>query len=284
MTNLDYVQRTIDIFEDSLSSSQPLVTVEDIALRIGYSSHHLGRLFSALCDMSLGHYMQKRRLSEALRRIADGGLSAARISQDLGWADYSSFARALRKEFGISPGRLKEGIPERLDLTNRARPHPACCLGPDEEPCLIRPAPFHISGMVFYMGPDEKSFHRPWRIFSAAMDRIVSRLGQASYQVSSWIEGASALDQGLCIHCGVETQAEAAQEPFFFSKTIDPGSILRFVHRGPIEAIGETYRRIWQVYLPGSSFKLKGSWEYQRYPDASCVEICLPVEEACRER
>ena len=60
MTNFDYVQATIDLFEASLGAGTPITTAGGLASRIGYSVHHLGRLFQSLCGESLGRYMLSR--------------------------------------------------------------------------------------------------------------------------------------------------------------------------------------------------------------------------------
>ena len=162
MTNFEYVQKTIDLFEDSLASSTPYIAVGELARRIGYSPHHLGRLFQSLCKETLGQYMRKRRLSEAVRFIIDGGMSASYAAGCLGWEDYSSFSRAFKKEFGISPGRLKNQKAEELRLTIRARPRlPGGGDLETLEPALVQTEDIHVTGMVFYMGPNEKTFHRP---------------------------------------------------------------------------------------------------------------------------
>jgi AraC family transcriptional regulator len=281
MTNFDYVQKTIDLFEDSLGSDSPLTTVENLAGRIGYSTHHLGRLFQSLCGESLGRYMQKRRLAEAAERILSGGSSAALAAAGLGWEDYSSFSRAFKKEFGTSPGNLKTGRPDNLPLTVRARPRlSGATNGGLPEPVLIQAPEIHVSGLVFFMGPNEKTFHHPWSIWCRLAGKINGRRGQGTYQFSSWTDDPEASDQGIWIHCAVETDSNAPQEPVFFSRIIPAARLLKFSHTGPVEQLYETYRRIWEDYLPRSTFRLCGNREYQYYPepnDRGIIEICLPV-------
>lgn len=282
MTNFEYVQKSIDLFEDSLGSDSPLLTLESLAGRIGYSARHLGRLFQSLCGESLGRYMLRRRLSEAAVLIRGGSDSAAGVSRRLGWEDYSAFSRAFRKEFGMSPGCVKTGEADTLSLASRARPMiPDGLYRETLDPLLVRMPELHVTGMVFYMGPNEKTFHRPWQVFVRHERAVRGRIGSCSYQFSSWTE-ESGRDEGLWIHCAVETGKAAHQEPVFFSRTVPETLILRFVHTGPVEYLYETYRRIWQLYLPRSTFRLKGSWEFQRYPDPadpSRIEICLPVDD-----
>ena len=155
MTNFGYVQKTIDLLEESLGSPSPYSAVGDLARRIGYSAHHLGRLFQSLCGMPLGQYMLKRRLAEAVRLMSDEGASASAAADRLGWQDYSSFSRAFRRQFGAGPGRLRTLGPERLALVPRARPRLLDCRGREElEPVLLQTGAMHVTGLVFFMGPE----------------------------------------------------------------------------------------------------------------------------------
>lgn len=280
MTNFQYVQQTIDLFEASLDSDTPYTTVVDLAERIGYSSHHLGRLFHSLCGQSLGQYMLKRRLSEAVRMIVDGE-NATTAARRLGWEDYSAFSRSFRKLFLISPGKLRNTTSDRISLTSRARPRLSHHQNEvDPQPVLLQVPGFHVTGLVFFMDVNEKSYHRPWRIFARHASRIRGRTGEDTYQFSAWSDLCEGPDEGMWIHCSVATEQGVPQDPIFFSRTIPASPTLRFIHDGPIEHLYDTYRRIWQEYLPRTTFKPGTNGEYQRYPDNRdpCrVEICLPV-------
>lgn len=282
MTNFDYVQKTIDLFEDSLGSGTPITTVRELSKKIGYSPHHLGRLFQSLCGEPLGQYLLRRRLSEAVHRIRDAGAKASQAACQMGWEDYSSFGRAVRREFKMSPGQLAGTPSSALDLAIRARPKikdsgGAVPLLPD----LLFVNPLHVTGLVFNVGPNEKNFHRPWRIFSVHRDQLRGQISPVTYQFSWWAE-ASEPDEGMWIHCAAETDPLVQQEPIFFSRSIPGSQILRFIHRGPVELLFDTYRRIWEDYLPQSTFRLSGSWEFQRYlapGESSPIEICLPITD-----
>lgn len=281
MTNFDYLEKTIDIFEDSLPTEAPITTIRELSARIGYSPRHLARLFQSLCGEPLGRYILNRRLTEAARLIREQGLCANEACAVMGWEDYSSFSRAVKKAFGVSPGQLTCLSARQLKTTRRARPTiPVKLQTPINEPELILTEPFHITGMVFFMEPKEKSFHKPWRIFSENRSRIAGVIGSDSWQFSSWNDDASPETEGIWIHCAVRTDPEVPQEPCFFSRRIPALKVLRFLHTGPVETIHDTYRRIWNEYLPRSIFRLAGNQEFQHYPaegEPGRIYICLPV-------
>lgn len=278
MTNFDYIQKTVDIFEDSLGTDSPYTTAGALAAKIGYSQHHLGRLFYSLCGDNLGRYILKRRLAEAARAIREGDLKPGEAAGRFGWEDYSAFSRAVRKEFKVSPAALKTLNAQDVPLATRARPR-ASITGetplPDPEVCITEG--FHATGPVFFMGTNEKGFHKPWRIFTANRGFIRGVIDERTWQFSSWDEHASPEDDGIWIHCAVKTDPAEIQDMRFFSREIPAMSVLSFRHEGPIELIHDTYRKIFRDYLPASAFRLAGNMEFQRYSPDGTVEICLPV-------
>lgn len=278
MTNFDYVQKTIDIFEESLASGAPFTSAGALASRIGYSTHHLGHLFHTLCGESLGRYVLRRRLAEASVAIREGELSATEAAERFGWEDYSAFGRAIRKEFGVSPSGLNSLTGTQFSPAIRTRPRlPEPQRETLADPTMILTEPVHATGMVFFMGPNERSFHKPWRIFMHNRALIRGVQGDETWQYSSWVNNASGEDDGLWIHCAVQTDPKEKQDMRFFSRLIPAMHVLRFIHTGPIETIHDTYARIFYEYLPTSAFHLAGNMEAQHYTLDGAVEICLPV-------
>lgn len=82
------------------------LTVEALASRLFLSRSHFIRLFTEAVGSSVHSYVLQRRLLNASRLIREG-TGAAEAAEQSGFDDYSSFYRAFRKEFGISPGELK---------------------------------------------------------------------------------------------------------------------------------------------------------------------------------
>lgn len=279
MTNYDYVQKTIDIFEDSLNSEKIITTASELAGKIGYSVHLLSFLFQLLCGESLGRYILKRRLTEAICAIRNGSLPSEVFSR-YGWQDYSAFSRSLRKEHGLSPSKIKTSSAPKLSLTFRAHP----LLSKKEidkplEPILIRTRPIHATGLVFFMDNNVKGFHKSWRIFTVNKNKIRGVKNNFTYQFSFWDENASPENDGLWIFCATETDSTVDQDMLFFSKMYPSLLILSFKHTGPVETIHHTYRRIYDEFILNSKYKLTGNYEYQKYGEDGSIEICIPVTD-----
>jgi AraC family transcriptional regulator len=279
-TNYEYVQKAIDLFEDSLSGGAPITTATLLAGKIGYSAHYLGSLFQSLCGESLGRYLLRRRLSQAISSIREGKARPSEAYMLFGWEDYSAFSRAVKKEFGLRPAAVYSLNTQDILLTTRAHPLLLEKNRPGTpEPQLIRANEVHVTGLAFFMGMNEKGYHKPWRIFLKNRDKICSIIGNDTYQFSSWNDNAPAEDAGFWIHCAVPTDPNTKQDMLFFSRHIPAMDILSFVHEGSVETIHDTYRRIFDEYLPSSTYRLAGDFEYQHYGEDGSIRICLPIDK-----
>ena len=82
------------------------LTVDALAARVYLSRYHFMRLFKAQTGSTVHAYVRQKRLLYAARLIREG-INANKAAADSGFADYSSFHRAFRECFGVSPGKLK---------------------------------------------------------------------------------------------------------------------------------------------------------------------------------
>lgn len=82
------------------------LTVEALAERVYLSKYHFMRLFKAQTGSTVHAYVRQRRLLYAAQLIRTG-VSVNKAAADSGFEEYSTFFRAFRECFGISPGQLK---------------------------------------------------------------------------------------------------------------------------------------------------------------------------------
>lgn len=82
------------------------ITVSDLARRFYVSESTISHLFKQKMGVSLYRYITQRRLIAAKLLIADK-LPLEEIAHRLGFSDYSTFYRAFKQEFGISPRQYR---------------------------------------------------------------------------------------------------------------------------------------------------------------------------------
>lgn len=101
-------------YEDAISESarfieghlDEVLTVEDVAAAVGYSSFYFSRIFKEHFGMTVMEYVRKRRLSRAYNEIVRGTM-VTDAALNNGYASHSGFTKAFRQAFGFSPALLK---------------------------------------------------------------------------------------------------------------------------------------------------------------------------------
>ncbi len=82
------------------------ITLESIASHFGYSKFYFSRMIKKHMNVTVMEYVQKRRLTLSVEQILQGR-RILDIAYDFGWQSNSSFAKAFKKEFGVSPSYVK---------------------------------------------------------------------------------------------------------------------------------------------------------------------------------
>ena len=93
------VQNALGYIADHLSEN---MTVESIASELYVSKYYLSHAFTKEVGVSVYRYIMMRRLLMA-RQLLLAGESAGQVCRNCGFSDYTSFYRAFKSEYGISP-------------------------------------------------------------------------------------------------------------------------------------------------------------------------------------
>ena len=94
---LDYIEEHID--ED--------LSLERLAEQFFVSKYHISHLFKDKTGLSIHQYITKKRLALCKEAI-QGQMNISEAFQMVGFGDYSSFYRAFKKEYGISPKDFRD--------------------------------------------------------------------------------------------------------------------------------------------------------------------------------
>ena len=95
----ELVQQVLSYIGENLSQS---LSLETLAERFFVSKYYLSHTFSREVGVSLYRYITLRRLLFA-RQLLSQGVPAGQVSRNCGFSDYTSFYRAFKSEYGISP-------------------------------------------------------------------------------------------------------------------------------------------------------------------------------------
>lgn len=92
------------------------LSLDTLANRFFISKYHLSREFTRVTGSSVHRYVTQRRLITAKQMMSEG-MSTTTVCQHCGFGDYSSFYRAFKTAYQISPRefvlQVKKHIPDR---------------------------------------------------------------------------------------------------------------------------------------------------------------------------
>ena len=83
------------------------ITIDDLAHRFYVSNSTISHLFKQKMGVSIYRYITQRRLIAA-KSLIEQKIPMEDISHQVGFVDYSTFYRAFKQEFGISPRRFSQ--------------------------------------------------------------------------------------------------------------------------------------------------------------------------------
>ena len=109
----DYINRINRVFEyvdKNLESDLSLNAVSEIAF---FSPFHFHRIFKFITGETLNDYITRRRIEKSVLDLLHKNISATEIAHKIGFSDNSSFSRAFKKYYGVSPTEFKKQNPNR---------------------------------------------------------------------------------------------------------------------------------------------------------------------------
>lgn len=101
------IYQAINFIENNLQKD---ISIKDIAFHSCYSIGHFQRLFRQQVGLTVKEYIRKRRLIKAALELCISDKRVIDIAYDYQFKYEQSFIRAFKKEFLITPAKLKRKI------------------------------------------------------------------------------------------------------------------------------------------------------------------------------
>ncbi|MFD1738664.1 helix-turn-helix transcriptional regulator [Bacillus salitolerans] len=104
MEHHEVIENALIYIENNI---QHPLSLESVANSFNMSKYYFHRLFSAMMGCSLNHYIRSRRLNASLTLISNDNISLTEIAYQLNFGSPSSFTRAFKQQYGISPSSIR---------------------------------------------------------------------------------------------------------------------------------------------------------------------------------
>ena len=99
------INDVLDYIENNIERE---ITLDELAKVATLSEYEFRRIFSFVVGIPIGEYIRRRKLSLALGELRAGDKSITEIGGKFGYDSPSSFSRAFKEYYGVSPAAARE--------------------------------------------------------------------------------------------------------------------------------------------------------------------------------
>jgi len=103
MGNKSIIIKTVDYIESRLDDESDELRLDEIANKISYSKFHLNRLFSEVVGCTIYKYIQKRRLTEAAKKLVCTDKPIIDIAYEANYESQQAFTLAFKQLYAHTP-------------------------------------------------------------------------------------------------------------------------------------------------------------------------------------
>lgn len=91
---------------------EPL-SLDELARRVGCSSHYLSRTFSSEAGCTLSHYLRQLRMERAAELLRSGRFNVTETALEVGYSSLSHFIQAFQEAYGCLPGSYAQAADKK---------------------------------------------------------------------------------------------------------------------------------------------------------------------------
>lgn len=288
---LEQIQLGVDFIEARLDEDFALA---DVARAGALSQWHFQRIFRSLTGETLKGYIRARRLARSLDRLLEGGLRVLDIGLLAGFESQEAYARAFKKQFGLTPteyrsiGR-KSLFLHKLELDQDVLRH--LDRNVSREPDLHEQRPMRLIGMrTEFYGPDSAKDNMSQRL-PELWEGFLPRVADVEPQVPGALYGVVSQTRPntdlLAYHAAVEVPPDAAVPPGMVEVGVPGGLYARFEHRGEAQTVDRTVAYAYSTWLIRSGMRHTSGpdlevYDHRWHPTGadSVLTYALPVTAA----
>uniref|UniRef100_UPI002FCB6B19 AraC family transcriptional regulator n=1 Tax=Phenylobacterium sp. TaxID=1871053 RepID=UPI002FCB6B19 len=223
------------------------LSLAGIAEACGVSRHHLAHTFREVAGRPVMDYVRSRRLSEAAVALAGGAGDILGLALESGYASHEAFSRAFRAQFGATPEAVRRrGSTKGLVLSGPV-------IAPSRTAPGLPPPRFASAGEILAAGLSQRCAFEDGPTITGIWRQFGPRFGEVENRVQPIPIGvvADPDDEGRFAYTAAAEVRDFFEVPGDLSRLrIPPRDYAVFAHDDHVSTIRQTYRAIWNDWLP----------------------------------
>lgn len=265
------------------------VTAGDVAKEVSYSYYHFHRYFSAVMGETIGSYIRSRRLTQAAWDLVHSDRKILDIALSLYFETAESFSRAFKDRYSMTPTKYrKNGIDVLIGNRQSAQKcDDSIITYASLSPEIVTMNEVYIMGIRFKTTVSGNESAVMWQQLSNEVpSTLLSNKRYGVFEVGNTCSSDMFnTDSEAMAFVGVEIPNDYPVLKNMHVKKISGGKYAKFIHKGTVDTLIQTYHYIWGIWFPKSSFTLAERDDFECYTErfrgvndeASEIDIYFPI-------
>lgn len=258
--------------------------LQTLAEMANFSPFHFHRIIRSYLREPLWSYVIRQRLDTAARLLRYGEEPISELIYKVGYDSPSSFSRAFKKKFGISPQEYREANQTEVNEAVRLYSNSHEVL-PQLKSKFTHIEPFNVVYIESNQGYKTEVIGHAWDKLFLFM-KAKKLFGWNTLCIGISLDDPQITDPDRCRYQACfSVKKEVKPEGEVGCKTIDGGRYAIFRHKGTYENFGQTYDYIYGPWLSESGCQLRDTPGFEKYlnnpdktkPENLKTDIYVPV-------
>ncbi|MGN8227012.1 AraC family transcriptional regulator [Paenibacillus polymyxa] len=289
---MDYFKRiqcAIEFIELNLRED---LKIADIASQACFSAFHFQRVFQAISGFTVQQYIRRRRLSEAAEQLKQSNQKVLDVAIEYQYNSQEAFTRAFEKNFGITPGKYRNGD---IELSGQSKinflDYQKNTMGDLDvnKPVILQLETVKIVGYEYKTNLNNEQHYKEIpgfyghfganEYFMCIPNKIAPGM---SYGVACQFEDNGAFS--FVVGEEVEKESKELADGFIYIE-IPAGKYAEFDASGSDGRVQNIRDFIYGTWLPNSNFERREGPDFEitdvmnsSYPDHLSMKVYIPIE------
>jgi AraC family transcriptional regulator len=268
---------------------QPIVA-SDVAEAVSYSYYHFHRYFHVIMGETIGSYIRSRRLTQAAWDLVHSDKKVLDVGLSLYFETAESFTRAFKNRYSMTPSEYrKNGIDVLIGNRQPAqKSNKTIITYAGLTPEILRMPEIYIMGIRYKTTVAGNESLKMWQQFNNKVppDLLLNKRYGIFETGDTCSSDIFSTDSESMAFVGIEISKNHPILNHMQIKKLCGGRYARFVHRGTVDTLIQTYHYIWGTWFPKSGYELANRDDFECYTERftgaydsnSEIDIYFPIE------